>query len=154
MNLLVGSSYALRRLGRREEALRRLEDAMGHLNGLGLNPSDKVDLESEAELTLRAVADDQADRGNVTAAIDQYQSLLGRVDPDETDPDFNAEDAVHLSTICSSLAALHNRAGHADQAAALDKRRTDIWRQLDRKLPNNPFVQRQLADKLLPVQRR
>ena len=154
VNLLAGSSYALRRLGRREEAKRRLADAMDHLKRLGLYPSDKIDLESEAEVTLRAIADDQADSGNVTAAIDQYQNLLNRVDPVETDPDFNAEDAVHLSTICSSLAALHSRAGHADQAAALDNRRAEIWRQLDRKLPNNPFVQRQLADKPFPPQRR
>lgn len=144
VNLLAGCSYALRRLGRQEEAKRRLTDAMDHLKRLGLYPADKIDLESEAEVTLRAIADDQADSGNVTAAIDQYQNLLNRADPVETDPDFNAEDAVHLSTICRSLAALQNRAGRAEQAAALDNRRAEIWRQLDRKLPNNPFIHRQL----------
>lgn len=153
VNLLAGSSYALRSLGRRQEAKRRLADATDHLKRLGLYRSDSIDLESEAEVTFRAIADDQADSGNTTTAIDQYENLLNRVDPVETDPDFNAEDAVHLSTICSSLAALYSRAGHADLAAALENRRAEIWRQLDRKLPNNPFVQRRLAEKAFPRQR-
>jgi len=139
----------LRQLGRHEDAKQRLANAIDHLKRLGLYPSDKIDDESEAEVTFRALADDEADNGNVAAAIEQYQNLLNRIDPVETDPDFNAEDAVHLSTICSSLAALYRRAGHADQASALEARRLEMWRQLDRKLPNNPFVQRQLAGTLI-----
>ena len=147
VRLLAGSSYALRELGREGEAHQRIESALDRLKQLKLYPSDNVDLGSETEVALRAFADDQAYNGNVTAAIAQYQDLLKRIAPVETDPEFNAEDAVRLSTICSSLAALYRRAGDADKASELEARRLEIWRQWDRKLPNNPFVQRQLAVK-------
>jgi hypothetical protein len=50
-----------------------------------------------------------------------------------------------LSRIYRDLGNLHRRAGHSAKADALDQRRLDLWRYWDHKLPNNPFVQRQLA---------
>jgi serine/threonine protein kinase/tetratricopeptide (TPR) repeat protein len=145
VNLLAGSSYALRKLGRGSEARQRLEKALERLKQLKSYPADKITLESEAAETLQALADDETDKGNLARAIEIYQNLLKQVEPTESDPEFNVEDAVRLSTICASAANLYRRAQQADQASALEARRLAMWRQWDRKLPNNPFVQRQLA---------
>jgi serine/threonine protein kinase/tetratricopeptide (TPR) repeat protein len=147
VNLLAGSSYALRQLGRGSEARRRLDMALERLEQLKFYPADKITLESEAAETLQALADDEADKGNLSRAIEIYQELLKQVEPTESAPEFNVEDGVRLSTICTSAASLYRRARDADQASALEARRLELWRQWDRKLPNNPFVQRQLATK-------
>jgi serine/threonine protein kinase len=147
VNLLAGSSYALRQLGRGSEARQRLEAALERLKQLKFYPADKIDLGSEAADTLRALADFEADNGNLPRAIEMYQKLLTQIEPTESDPEFNLEDAVHLSTICNSAAILYRRSRHVDQASALEARRLEVWRRWDRKLPNNPFVRRQLAAK-------
>jgi serine/threonine protein kinase len=145
VELLAGSSYALRRQGRGGEARQRLETALDRLKQLKFYPADKIDLDSEAAQTLRGLADYEADSGSLPRAIEIYEKLLKQIEPIESDPEFNLEDAVHLSTICNSAATLYRRSRQADQASKLEARRMELWRQWDRKLPNNPFVQRQLA---------
>jgi hypothetical protein len=45
------------------------------------------------------------------------------------------------------MAVLYRRIGRPDRAAAFESRRLELWRQWDGKLPNNPFVLRQIAAK-------
>jgi serine/threonine protein kinase len=147
VNLWAGSSYPLRRQGHGSEATRRVEKAIERLKQLKMYPEDKTDLGSETEETIRALADDEASKGNLPGAIETYRTLLEKVEPKESDPEFNVEDAVHLSTICTAAANLYRRVGNAEQASKLEERRQKIWQQWDRKLPNNSFVHRQLTTK-------
>jgi tetratricopeptide (TPR) repeat protein len=136
----------LRQLGRPNEARERIEKARGRLKELRFNPED-VELGSEMEETLRALADNEAASGNLTYAIEIYQKLLKQIGSPETAEKFDVEDSVRLSTICDAAAALYSRAGQRELAARLAARRQELWRHWDQKLPNNSFVQRQLAAK-------
>jgi len=89
----------------------------------------------------------EADTGNVVRAIEIYQELLDRLGAGGTKPDITLSDAVDLSHIWGSMAALHRRSGRADLASALETRRLELWQRWERKLPNNPFVLRQIAAK-------
>ena len=80
-------------------------------------------------------------------AIQIYQELVGRLEAGGLRPEIILSDGVVLSYTWESMAALYRRSGRADLAFALESRRQDLWRQWDRKLPNNPFVLRQLATK-------
>jgi serine/threonine protein kinase len=143
VNLLAGSSYALRELGHPKEAQQRLETAFKQLNELKLYPTDKIDLSSEAAETLSALADLEVANGNLPEAIKIYEELLNKMDPDESDPQFALEDAVHVSSICESAANAYRRAHRMDRASAMERRRLDLWRRWEQKLPNNPFVRQQ-----------
>ena len=143
--LLAGSSYALRRLGRPTEARRRLEHAFASLKQLGLYPAEKVEAGSEAESALSALADHEAESGNLTGAVEIYQELLSRVTAADTKPETSLGVAVELSRILRSIAALHRRDGRPDLASPIDVRRVELWRHWVRRLPTNPFVLRQVA---------
>jgi len=144
VELLAGSSYALRQLGRAKEADQRLEDAFAHLKQLKFNLDDKMDINSEGGKTLRALADSDAERGDLSKAIEIYEKLLNQMDRTESDKDFNLEDAVHLSSVCRSATALYRRAHQIDKASILERRRLELWRHWDQEIPNNAFVRHQL----------
>ena len=150
VNALAGSSYALRRLGRPAEARQRLGAAFERLSQLKLYPAEKVKPGSEADPTLSALADYEAGNGNILRAIEIYQKLLGQIQAAKPNPETSLGDAVHLSRIYAAMAALHRRAGQPDPASTLETRRRDLWRQWDRKLPQNTFIRRQLETAPLP----
>lgn len=62
-----------------------------------------------------------------------------------------ADDDAETGRLDASLAALLRRAGGTDEAAALQAGSLEIWRQWNRRLPNNPFVLRELAAAESPV---
>ncbi len=104
----------------------------------------------EADAALRALADDDADTGRLDRAIRTYRELRrGRL-ASNPDPRSDLVNAVSLTLVDASLAALLRRAGGADEAAALEAGTREIWRQWDRRLPNNPFVLRELAAAVAP----
>jgi tetratricopeptide (TPR) repeat protein len=144
---LAGSSYPLRRLGRTAEARQRLDAAFERLSRLRLYPVEKVKLGSQAEDTLRALAEYEAGAGNVPRAIQIYRKLLDQVLAANPKSETILADAFHLSNIYAATAVLHRRTGQADLASALEARRLELWRLWERKLPNNPFVLRQIAAK-------
>jgi serine/threonine protein kinase len=144
VSALVASSYALRRLGRPAEARQRLDAAFERLTRLKLYPSLKVELGSEAEETLRALADYEAGNGAFPRAIEIYQKLLDQIQAAKPAPETRLADALGLSNIYRAEALLHRRVGHADLASALEARSRDLWQQWDRKLPHNAFILRQL----------
>ena len=145
VHLLAGSSYALRALGRPAEARQRLDRAFATLKELELYPAEKVESGSEAERAVSALADYEASTGNVGGAIEIYDRLLAGLAASDTKPETSLPFAVDLSRIYRSLATLHRRNGRADLASALDAQSLELWRHWYRKLPNNPFVLRQIA---------
>jgi serine/threonine protein kinase len=144
VNLLAGSTYALSRLDRFDEARRRLDMAFERLKQLQFYPSDTIGPGSEAAETVQASADYEAARGNLPGAIRVYQELLRKIQPAKLGLASGLDDAVHLSTIYRSAAALYRRTRQADLAAAVEARCLDLWQQWDHTLPNNGFVRRQL----------
>jgi serine/threonine protein kinase len=147
---LVGSSYPLRQLRRSAEARQRLEEAFEHLRQLELYPREKVELGSEAEDALCALADYEAGAGNLRRAIGIYGKLLDQIQVAKPAPVINLTDAMRLSRIYGAKAGLHRRAGQADAATALESLRRDLWQHWDRKLPNNAFVRRQVEASSTP----
>lgn len=145
VSALAGSTYPLRRLGRRPEAQRRLDAAFERLRQLGLYPTTKSDISPELEDTLRSQADYDASNRNTARAIEVYRDLLNLSLAAKPSPDKSLADSVRLSHIYAELAALHRQAGHPDAASTMQSRARDLWIVWDRKLPNNAFVQRQLA---------
>lgn len=142
---LANSTYPLRRLGRSAEAGQRLDAAFERLSQLKLYPADQVVLGSEADDALRALADAEADSGNLARGIEMYQELLDRIVAAKPNPENKLADAARLSRLYSSLSALQRRSGNADQATEFDTQRLKLWQHWERKLPNNAFVLRQLA---------
>jgi tetratricopeptide (TPR) repeat protein len=142
--LLAGSSYSLRRLGLPSEARRRLDTAFADLKELHLYPADKIDAWIVSQ-SLSALADQEAGTGHAARAIEVYEALLKGMLAGGTDPKANLTSAMSISRIWASLATLERAEGHADRAAALESQRLNLWRQWDRRLPNNPFVLRQIA---------
>ena len=150
VQLLVGSSYALQRLGRAGEARRRLDTALDRLRQLKLYPAEKIYSNSESLEVLEALGDYEANAGNVPRAIEVYEELLGRFQPAQPNSQPELLDAVRVSTIYRSAAALYRRAGNAAKTSALERRRLELWQDWDSKLPNNAFVHRQLEAAHLP----
>ena len=144
---LAGSSYPLRSLGRPAEARERLDAAFKRLLQLKMYPADKIWLGSGAHRTLSALADYEAENGNIPRAAEIYRELLDKTASSKPGPETSLEDALDLSSIYTGMAAVHHRAGQAERGSALEARRLELWRRWERKLPNNPFVLRQIAAK-------
>jgi tetratricopeptide (TPR) repeat protein len=144
VGVLAGSSYALRQLGRPAEARQRLDSAFARLSELKLYPAKEIEAGHPADKSLSALGDLEAEAGNTTHAIQTYQELLDRIGSGAK-PETSLRDAVDLSRIWSSLAAIYRRAGDSATASELDGRRMALWQQWRGKLPNNPFVLRQIG---------
>jgi tetratricopeptide (TPR) repeat protein len=144
VSALAGSSYPLRRLGRAAEARQRLHAAFELLRQLKTYPTEKVKPGSEADAALCALADYQADNGDIPAAIATYEKLLGQIEAWKPKPETSLADALDVSRVYAALAALRRRANQTGIASALETRRLELWRHWDRKLPNNAFVRHQL----------
>src|SRR5262249_18971680 len=144
VNLLAGSTYPLRQVGRLHEARRRLDIAFERLKQLKFYPAEKIYPGSEVQQTIQALADYEADRGNLPRALSVYQELLEKIQPAKSGLAPSLNDAVDLSNIYSAAAALYRRAGQADIAGTLEARSRDLWRRWDIELPKNAFVQGQL----------
>jgi tetratricopeptide (TPR) repeat protein/predicted Ser/Thr protein kinase len=147
-SLLAGSSYAARSALRRESDARdRIDGAFRLLRETKDYPVDEVKLGSEADNTLRALADHYAETGEPGRAIELYRDLRGKLMKSNPDLQNDLLNAAQISRLDAALAALLRRIGWNDEAAALDASRVDMWRQWNRKLPKNPFVLRQMAGK-------
>jgi tRNA A-37 threonylcarbamoyl transferase component Bud32 len=141
--LLVGSAYALRRLGRPEQAGRRIDAAFALLRTLKTYPAAGVTPGDEADAALRALGDHYADTGRVAGAIGVYRELEAKIQASNPHPQTDLRHANQLSRLFAALAALHRRAGQTAEAEEMDRRRAALWRRWDRKLPGHPFVRRQ-----------
>ena len=89
-------------------------------------------------------ADYQEARGDISGAIDIYKRLLGKMVAWKASPETNLTDAVAVSHAYSSLALLYRRARQFDLASDYEAWRFELWHGWDARVPNNPFIHRQL----------
>jgi predicted Ser/Thr protein kinase/tetratricopeptide (TPR) repeat protein len=146
-SLLAASSYAARRLHRESDARDRIEAAFRLLRETKDYPAETIKLGSEADCLLRALADQFAESGDPNQALEAYQDLRGKILKSNPDAQNDLLNAAQLSRLDVTLAGLLRRAGRSEEAAVLDQNRLELWRHWERKLPNNPFVERQIARK-------
>lgn len=135
--VLTGASYALRKLGRHREAGERIEAAFANVRALKAT----VEPGGEADAVYRAKADHLAAIGRVAEAIATYNELHGHLLAANLKPELDLRHANSLSRWYLDMARLQKPA----EAAKLRARAVALWRHWDQRLPNNPFVQRQLA---------
>ena len=148
--VLASSSYALRRLNRAAEARRRVDEALVILRETKDYPADQIRLDGELYSVLQALADHHADEGRLKEAIQHYDQLLKGVMAARPDVENDLRDANNLSLLYEDFARLHRLIGATENAKAIETERTELWSRWNRKLPNNPFVLRQLAHRSPP----
>jgi tetratricopeptide (TPR) repeat protein len=147
--LLAGSSYALRWLGRIDDAKQRLDRALELLHTAKRYPADKVEPMSDTYNALRAQADDYAETGQASEAIDAYRELLDKIMA--WGPDLNdLRDATCISRTWTALVNLLRRTGRTREAERLEAQRADLWNNRNGKLPNAPFLLRQSLSQIAP----
>ena len=148
--LLAGSSYAARWIHHEDDARARIDAAFRLLRETKDYPAEAILPGSEADSAIRALADDYAETGQSIKAVDCYHELRRQIMASNPDPQNDLVNATRISRLDDSLAALLRRVGRTDEAAALEENRLKLWRDWGRKLPNNPFVLRQIAAKRSP----
>jgi hypothetical protein len=151
VSALAGSTYPLLRLRRPAEARQRLDAAFTRLSQLKLYPAERIGPGSEADKTLRALADYEAGRGEVLHAIEIYEELLRKILAWQPKPDTSLAGTVDLSRVYAALAGLYRRTGRNDFASSLEARRLELWRYWDARLPDKSFVTLQLSAASGPV---
>jgi tetratricopeptide (TPR) repeat protein len=142
---LAGSVATLTRLGRPAESRRRLDQAFKVLQTLKMYPAKSIELGSEPDAALRALAQFEADTGRLQHALDVYGELRTLALAAKPELGTNLADATDLSTLDLAIASLQRRLGKPDLAAATLAGRQELWRQWLARLPGNAFVLRQLS---------
>jgi serine/threonine protein kinase/tetratricopeptide (TPR) repeat protein len=143
--ILAQSAYPLRRLHREREAQARIEAALDLLREAKLYPASKISLGDEPETVIRAQAEHTAATGSPARALDMYRDLLDKIMASKPDPQNDLSHAHSLSRIYLASARLLLNTGSRAEAERFDTQRLELWRAWNAKLPNNPYVQRQLA---------
>jgi tRNA A-37 threonylcarbamoyl transferase component Bud32/tetratricopeptide (TPR) repeat protein len=145
VNALAGSTYPLLELGRPAEARQRLDAAFERLRQLNAYPAEKIRPGSEADSTLCALADYESKRGELQGATEIYEDLLHKVEAWGPKPETFLADAIDLSRISASLAALNRRVGRHDRASRLEAWQLNLWLHWETRLPRSTVVRRQLT---------
>jgi tRNA A-37 threonylcarbamoyl transferase component Bud32/tetratricopeptide (TPR) repeat protein len=143
--LLAGSSFVLRALHRESDGKERVDEAFALLRETGDYPASKIELASEADVALRALAENYAAAGQPAKAADTYRDLLAKVNELNPDPENDLRNAVYMSNAYEALARVLRLDRRAQEAANWEAERRKLWEHWDSKLASNPFVQRQLA---------
>jgi tetratricopeptide (TPR) repeat protein len=144
---LAESSYPLRRLHRLTEARQRIDDAFAVLRDTKDYPSEQIKPESPVVVAFRAQADYESVLGDRRRAVEIYDLLFATMMASKPDPLGDLADASKVSMMYYYMADVYRRAGDDSKAAEVDKRRLELWRHWDHKLPNNVYVQRQLSSR-------
>ena len=147
--LLAGSAYALRRLGRSAEATDRLNRALALLTAIKDHPATAIPLDGQLYAVLLARADH--DTGSAAPAVRQYRDLLEGVLRGAPDVEQDLVLANRLARLYDVLAAAERQSGAVDEAAATAGRRQALWDHWMRRLPGNAFVARHLQPSGLPA---
>jgi tetratricopeptide (TPR) repeat protein len=124
--------------------------ALATFKKTGDYPTQRISTNSGVFVALRALADLDADEGDLRQAITIYEELLEKVMATNLDPANDLRDATKLSSLYRSIATLYRRAGNLTKAEGMASRRLRLWQQWDRNLPGNAFVRRQLEAASLP----
>jgi tetratricopeptide (TPR) repeat protein len=152
--LLANSSYPLRRLGRPAEAGQRIDAALAILKDTKDYPAEQIRLGSHVYNVLCALADHQADTGDLRHALENYEKLLNSVMSTKPDVLGDLRDTPKLSRIYAALAVLYRRTGNLPAADAMSSHRVELWRHWQQKLPQNTFIRRQLEAGIATLDRR
>jgi tetratricopeptide (TPR) repeat protein len=143
VSALAGSSYALLRLGRKEQAKSRISAAFARLAELHLYPAARIEPSLEAGQTLSASANYDATAGRYGRAFDTYKELLAKAMASDPKPETSLSDAYQLSRIYSKLASLDPQVAGAGASSEFATRRAALWTHWSAKLPASSFVRRQ-----------
>jgi serine/threonine protein kinase len=143
--LLALSSYPLRTLNRNAEARQRIDRALEILRETKDYPPSIITTDDEMRSVITALGDHLAETGDTRQAEDVYQQLLTKLMASHPDPENDIQHASALSRLYTALTQIQLRNGEADQAKNTAALRLKIWQNWKRKLPNNAFVQRELA---------
>ena len=139
--LLAKSSYPARWLGRTDEARRRIDAAFELIRKLQQYPADALEPSSEAEITIRALADHLAETGRPGEAAVQYEELLGKLTAwPALRPADDMRDGITMADVYGALADLYRRLGRPGEATALDTRRGELLTAWDDRLPDNAVL--------------
>ncbi|HEY3740468.1 MAG TPA: protein kinase [Bryobacteraceae bacterium] len=141
---LARSSYPLRALHRGAEAKQRIVRAIALAEKIRNDPADQVPIGSYYYNALCAQADDEAE-GDAARATESYEKLLKSVMAAHPGHLTDLRNAPTMSRLFEAMAAHYRRTGAKEKAAAMDARRLETWQTWDRKLPNNSYVERELA---------
>lgn len=140
-----GASYVLHRLQQPAEAERRVAAAQELLKKGKQWPTAKISMGQEAEAYLRASAEHHLANRKPELAWEAYRELERLIEASHPHPNSDLRHANGLSRLYEGLAKAAKLSNHPSEAAQYSQLRLALWRQWDRKLPGNPFVQRQLA---------
>ncbi len=151
--LLAHSSYPLRSLHRLPEAKQRIDAAFDILRRLGEDESGVGIIGGEWDNTMRASADYESETGHPEQARAILQELHTKLLALHPNPETDLRHAYDMSRLYASLALVDAKLGKYDEEKLFEMKRTDLWRQWDQRLPNNPFVHRQIENSLLEVRR-
>jgi tetratricopeptide (TPR) repeat protein len=149
-DLLAGSSYAARWLGRDKEARLRIEQALQLLREAHQYPGDTVEPMGRSDHVMRAQADDYAETGQTAKAITAYQEVLDKLMAWKPDLQNDLRDATCISRTWTALADLLRRSGREDEALQFEAQRENLWNHWKDKLPNAQFLLRQSLSQVAP----
>jgi tetratricopeptide (TPR) repeat protein len=150
--ILANSSYALRRLKREADAERRLGDAIKILTETKDYPAARVALDGPLFAVLQANADHHAATGDPSRSLREYEALLEKVLASQPDVQNDLREAYGLSLLYENLAKRQRALGATTQADDSDAKRLALWKHWNGKLPQNPFVLRQLEPQSVTTQ--
>lgn len=143
---LTGIALIMIKTGRQEEARRRLDAAFLLLRQAKTYPAEVIAPGAEVDNAVRASAELEAAAGRTGRALEIYLDLEARILAGKPKPEEVLADAHDLSSLYSAQARLLRLSNRMPAAAELDQRRKALWSLWRAKLPNNPYVMRQLQD--------
>jgi tetratricopeptide (TPR) repeat protein len=149
---LANSSYALRNLKRHGESERRVNEALAILTETKDYPAARVALDGPLVAVLQASADHHAATGDPSRSLREYEALLEKVLASQPDVQNDLREAYSLSLLYENLAERQRALGATTQADDSDAKRLALWKHWIGKLPQNPFVLRQLQPRPITTQ--
>jgi len=140
--LLAKSTNPLRNLGRGSEADQRLDAALAILEETKDLPAEGIALDSPQFAVLSARADAAAASGRIDEAAAAYEEILSKVKYDTpwAAPEKDLRSAQRLARLLRTLTSLYVQAGDETKAEAIRKRRQELARMWEARLPANPVV--------------
>ena len=140
--LLAKSTDPLRRLGRGDEAAKRLAAAVAMLEETKDLPAEGIALDSAQFAVLSARADAAAANGHVEEAAAGYAEILSKAKYDTAwaAPEKDLRSAQRLARLLRTLTSLYVQAGDEAKAEAIRQRQQELAQVWQGRLPGNPVV--------------
>jgi tetratricopeptide (TPR) repeat protein len=148
--LLADSSYPLRRLSRTAQAEQRIDKAFDLLRQTKDYPASSISMGDETETVMSAFGDHLADTGHAAQAAEVYRDLLDKLNAAHPDFANDLAAAADVSRLYAALGRVYLAIGDKEQALTVSVTRLKLWQTWDKKIPNNTFIQRELAAAATP----